>query len=119
MDDLISRKDAIKSALIARSRCHSNDIIEYSNLIFESLRGLPGVEPKTDMWIPINKNCPDNGKLPSINVEVLISMRGYICKAFRCGSGEYWYTSNFSGLIQLCDVDAWMSKPEPYKEVAK
>ena len=47
--DLISRKSAINTVINMRNRC-GNDINDFYDLLIESFKVLPPVEPKTGNW---------------------------------------------------------------------
>lgn len=51
-DDTISRQAAINTAHLMRSRCDTNDIDDYANMMFAALDVLPSVDPvKHARWI--------------------------------------------------------------------
>ena len=112
MDELIYKKDAI------------NEISRFVGYIDEDMiiriqTALSRIRPvhqtkkiATNSWIRINKSNVYDGKLPDMYDEVLVYISTYndVFKAYRCGSGEYWYVQNFSKLRPLVDVDAWIPK---------
>ena len=124
MNDSISRQAAISTAATMCERCDTGDIIDYRDMMVESLKVLPSAQPEND-WIPISKRLPEaNGRYlvtRGLNACGSLWNRIYIANysdLMGIKSVRGWWRGNVgkSDFERLNDVLAWMPLPEPYRE---
>lgn len=124
MNDSISRQAAIETATTMCERCDTGDIIDYRDMMVESLKVLPSAQPEND-WIPISERLPEaNGRYlvtRGLNACGSLWNRIYIANysdLMGIKSVRGWWRGNVgkSDFERLNDVLAWMPLPEPYRE---
>ena len=113
MDDLISRQQAIATAVSAAIDWHrlANPQYSIAYSIGEAMNSLPSAQPG---WIPCST------ELPKDEEEVIVSIHDdsgdYACDYTSFGwyaaAGEFWVVDNEASMR----VVAWMPLPTPYRE---
>lgn len=140
MDDLISRRAAISTATTMYERCDTGDIIDYRDMMVESLKVLPSaqsdiardiatiIKNEKDMMAilknaePERKWIPCSERLPAEGEQVLLTNFfrkmdiGWLVKTE--DEGYLWEITG-SWYNAFNDWIAWMPLPEPYKEERK
>lgn len=108
MEDLISRQKVINTINVLRTRCDTDDIEDYHDLLVEAMEVLPP-SPSRPPWIPCSERLPEEEVLCCDTRGDMII--GYPYQDEESNTG---YSAVLDDVVMI-DCTAWMPKPKPYQ----
>lgn len=79
----------------------------------------------SNRWIPVSERPPEDEQKCLISIDDMVDIARYSTNLYEVDeydfygkngvSGFYYYDDEEYGYLQVCNVEAWMPLPEPYK----